>query len=145
MEDFSQAEQKSWCINSTSGCWLLECLMCITFVFIFLIFNVRRLCIHFSEVRIWYSQWVSWKHPALGVEVQMFSIIQDGALKLRHLNTTTYFTAVLQQVALHSVQHYLNLLDISDSSSSTDHKVPSFFCVWKGTCMQSLLWSLNAF
>lgn len=39
----------------------------------------------------------------------MFSIIQDEALKLRHLNTTIYFTAVLQQVALHSMQHYLNL------------------------------------
>lgn len=31
------------------------------------------------------SQRVSWKHTALGVGIQMFSIIQDQALKLRHI------------------------------------------------------------
>jgi len=71
------------------------------------------------------SQRISWKRTALGVGVQAFSIIHDQSLKLRHLNTSTYLTVVLQQVALHSVQHYLNLLAISDSGSSSDR--PSLF------------------
>lgn len=80
------------------------------------------------------SQRVSWKHTALGVRVQMFSIIQDQALKLRHLNTSTSFTVVLQQVALHSGQRYLNQLAISASGSSSDSPNP-FFHVWEGACM----------
>lgn len=36
------------------------------------------------------------------------------------------FTAVLQQVAL-SVHYYIHLLAISDSISSSDHKVPPLF------------------
>lgn len=72
------------------------------------------------------SQRVSWKHTALGVRIQMFSIIQDQALTLRHLNTSTYFIVVLQQVAFCSVQLYLNMLAISDSGSSSDHPSPFF-------------------
>lgn len=133
MEDFTRAEQKCRCINNISGCWLLECLMCITSFFLFYCKMALHTLLGSSDL-ILSSQSVSGKHTALGVGVQMFRIIQDQALKLRHLNTSTYFTVVLQQASLQSVQHYWNLFAVSDSGSSSDHP-RSFFLLCLEWCL----------
>lgn len=55
--------------------------------------------------------------------------VQYQALMLRHLNTSTYFTAVFQQVDLHALQHYLNLLAIPYSGRNSDFPSPRFLCL----------------
>lgn len=136
MEDFTWAEQKCRYINNIFGCWLLECLTCITsssssvfFFFNFSIFNKRLL---------WNTLPGSGRFDtakpkgilemfSAGAGVQMFSIIQDQAVVLTHLKTSTHFTVVFQQVDLHWLQQDLNLLAIPDSGSNPDFPSPCWF------------------